>query len=119
MQHKIGGRNLELSMYTPKKETPKRHRSHEPTEEEEEAPPRTVVVMVGQQPLESEDTYTLYFESPRHGGGEVEDVDIDEEKKLIYITFVDPAGWSFEETKFTIGALIKHLILRWALSASQ
>ena len=75
--------------------------------------------MVGEQPLESEHTYTLYFESPRHGGGEVEDVNIDEEKKLIYITFVYPAGWSFEETKFIIGALTEHLIWRWALSASQ
>ena len=79
-------------MYTPKKATPVRQKSREAAEEEEEAPLRTVLVTIGQHPLESEDTYTLYFESPRHGGGEVEVVDIDEEKKLIYITFADPAG---------------------------
>ena len=92
-QHKVGGNNLELSLYTPKKATPLRQRSHEPAEGEEKAPLRTLVVAMGQHPLESKDTYSLYFESPPHGGGEVEDVDIDEEKKLVYITFAEPEGW--------------------------
>ena len=92
-QHKVGGNNLELSLYTPKKATPVRQRSHEPAEEAEEAPLRTLVVAMGQHPLESKDTYSLYFESPPHGGGEVEDVDIDKEKKLVYITFAEPEGW--------------------------
>lgn len=91
-QHNVGGRNLEVSLYVPKKMSAKRQKSQEPTEEEEaEAPLRTVVVSVGQRPLQSEDSYILYFESPRHGGGEVERVEFDEEKRLVYVTFTDPA----------------------------
>ncbi|KAK7110531.1 hypothetical protein V1264_014385 [Littorina saxatilis] len=91
MPHKIGGRDLEVSLYTPKKAAPMRHKSQEPAEEEEEAPLRTVVFHIGQETSESEDTYALYFESPRHGGGEVEAVNIDKDKGLVYITFEEPS----------------------------
>ena len=95
MQHKVGGRSLEVSMYTPKKGSAKakRPKSPEPAEkDEEDAPPRTVVVSSQQHPLESEDTYSLYFESKRSGGGDVEQVEIDEDKQCVYITFMDYAG---------------------------
>ncbi|KAK7110532.1 hypothetical protein V1264_014385 [Littorina saxatilis] len=91
MPHKIGGRDLEVSLYTPKKAAPMRHKSQEPAEEEEEAPLRTVVFHIGQETSESEDTYALFFESPRHGGGEVEAVNIDKDKGLVYITFEEPS----------------------------
>ncbi|XP_070211879.1 protein mono-ADP-ribosyltransferase PARP14-like isoform X1 [Littorina saxatilis] len=90
MPHKIGGHDLEVSLYTPKKAAPMRHKSQEPAEEEEEAPLRTVVFLIGQETSESEDTYALYFESPRHGGGEVEEVNIDKDKGLVYVTFEEP-----------------------------
>ncbi|XP_076460377.1 protein mono-ADP-ribosyltransferase PARP14-like [Babylonia areolata] len=100
-EHKVGKNRLNVAMYTPReKSPPKRQTFEEPKEskseeeEEEEAAPKMVVLTVGQQqPLESRDTYMLYFESPRHGGGDgkVEDVDVDKEKRLVYVTFTDPA----------------------------
>ncbi|XP_076464939.1 protein mono-ADP-ribosyltransferase PARP14-like [Babylonia areolata] len=92
-QHKVGGRNLEVSLYTPKKTSAKRQKPQEPRQEEEEAaaPLRTVVVSMGQHPLGSEDTYTLYFESRRHGGGEVDHVEFDAENQRVFVTFEDPA----------------------------
>ncbi|KAL8567911.1 hypothetical protein ACOMHN_059033 [Nucella lapillus] len=91
-QHKVGGRNLEVSPYKPKKASAKRQKSQEPSgEEEAAAPSRTVLVSMGPNPLQSEDTYILYFESSRHGGGEVESVQFDKGNQLVYITFTDPA----------------------------
>ncbi|KAL8607984.1 hypothetical protein ACOMHN_005539 [Nucella lapillus] len=74
MSHKVRKANLNVTIYTPEEApppTPKRQPSQEPKEEEEEEEaPRMVLVTGGQQQqLESEDTYQLYFESPRHGGG--------------------------------------------------
>ena len=86
-------------MYTPKKEPPQRQTSREPPQEEDGEPIlRTVVITDSQQPMESEDTYTLYFESSRHGGGDVETVDIDGDKGLVFVTFADPAGLFVADT---------------------
>jgi hypothetical protein len=92
--HKVGRRDLSLSLYkpAPKKQKAARQQSREPETEEEEPPKKTVVVDVGQRDFESEDTYELYFESKRCGGGEVEEISFDKEKKLVYVTFHDPEG---------------------------
>lgn len=104
MPHKVKNTQLHVAMYVAPPPSPKRQLSQEPKdqgrgegehkeeEEEEEAPPRMVKVTVGpQQKLESEDTYQLYFESRRHGGGDVDDVEVDAEKRLVYVTFKDAA----------------------------
>lgn len=87
--HKVGGRELQVTLHIPQK-GPTRQRSREPpAREEEEVPLRTVEVKsVGE--LQTDDAYLYYFENPRNGGGEVEDVKIDQEKRVVYVTFTEP-----------------------------
>lgn len=90
--HHVGNRDLEVTLYVPEKTM--RQKSVEKTvkkQECQEEPLRTVEVNVGDN-IQSEDTYIFYFEAKRHGGGDVEKVEIDQEKGLVRVTFVKPEG---------------------------
>lgn len=64
---------------------------NEEKKKDEEKPVRTVEVNVGDN-IQTEDTYIFYFETRRHGGGDVEKVEIEREKGIIRVTFVKPEG---------------------------
>lgn len=61
-------------------------------EADNQEPLKTVQLQVGKK-IQSEDNYLYYFESKRSGGGEVEKISIDQEKGIVYVTFVQPEGW--------------------------
>ncbi|PVD29436.1 hypothetical protein C0Q70_08687 [Pomacea canaliculata] len=62
---------------------------NEEKKKDEEKPVRTVEVNVGDN-IQTEDTYIFYFETRRHGGGDVEKVEIEREKGIVRVTFVKP-----------------------------
>ena len=62
------------------------------SEEEKEAC-RTVEVMVGEDFPLSDDIFWNHFESSRNGGGKVDDVRINEEKRVVHVVFEKPEGW--------------------------
>ncbi|KAK7479356.1 hypothetical protein BaRGS_00029434 [Batillaria attramentaria] len=87
--HRIGSRDLKVSLCIPEKGA-KRQKSREMPTEEEEEPPRKTVQVTGNGPLQTDDTYLYYFENPRNGGGDVEEVRIDKENEVVYVTFSQP-----------------------------
>lgn len=57
---------------------------------------RTVEVRLGEEltvPL-TQDLFLHHFESPRNGGGAVDDVTIDEDERVVHVVFQHPEGWS-------------------------
>ncbi|KAK7499456.1 hypothetical protein BaRGS_00009431, partial [Batillaria attramentaria] len=50
---------------------------------------RTVEVLAGPGKMKSEEMYQYYFENPRHGGGDIEKLVLDENRRTIIITFED------------------------------
>ena len=65
-------------------------------EEKEDKPVNSIVVRRKEKPLKDEeiDSIKLYFENKRKsGGGEIETILYDENKKAVYITFKKEGGW--------------------------
>jgi len=56
-----------------------------------ESNPRVIHVS-GIPPTMNEDILTLWFESKKHGGGEIESVDLDSENGTAIITYVEEEG---------------------------
>lgn len=72
--HTVGGKELQVTL------APK----------EDLSQPCTVMIK-GCDP-EQKDLVTVYFESPKYGGGEIKDVNVDKKQKAIFITFEDAKG---------------------------
>nr|KAG5693840.1 hypothetical protein BaRGS_004448 [Batillaria attramentaria] len=79
-----------ITFEDPEEKGAKRQKSREMPTEEEEEPPRKTVQVTGNGPLQTDDTYLYYFENPRNGGGDVEEVRIDKENEVVYVTFSQP-----------------------------
>ena len=87
-QHKINGKEVEVSIHQPSKSSPKSQISTG------EAPePACIVRVDGVSRVQSLDTLQYYFEnSRRSGGGAVKEFEVFKEDDVAYVTFEEEEG---------------------------